>query len=42
MNHAFFACIRRRAGMKGLGISVLLSMVILAGCYVYPYPPAKT
>ena len=38
MNHACFSCIRRRAGMKGLGIGVLLSLVILAGCYVYPYP----
>jgi hypothetical protein len=40
MNDACFLCIRRRAGMKGLGISVLLSLVILAGCYVYgPVPP---
>jgi hypothetical protein len=40
MNYACFLCIRRRAGMKGLGISVLLSLVILAGCYVYgPVPP---
>jgi hypothetical protein len=39
MNPAFFSCIRRRAGMKGLGISVLLSLVILAGCYVYGPPP---
>ena len=40
MNHACFSCIRRRAGMKGLGIGVLLSLVILAGCYVYgPVPP---
>ena len=35
---AFFSCIRRRAGVIGLGLSVLLSLVILAGCYVYPYP----
>ena len=38
MNHACFSCIRRRAGMKGLGLGVLLSLVILGGCYVYPYP----
>jgi len=40
MNHEYFSCIRRRAGVKGLGISILLSLVILAGCYVYgPVPP---
>ena len=42
MNYACFSCIRRRAGLKGLGISVLLSLVILAGCVVYgpgPAPP---
>ncbi len=43
MNPACFSCIRRRAGMKGLGICVLLSLVILAGCYVYgPVPPQPT
>ena len=40
MNHACFSCIHRRAGMKGLGTGVLLSLVILAGCVVYgPVPP---
>jgi hypothetical protein len=35
----YFSCARLRPGMKGPIISVLLSLVILGGCYVYPYPP---
>jgi hypothetical protein len=40
MNYARYSTIRRRAGMRGLRISVLLSLVVLAGCVVYgPVPP---
>jgi len=39
MNDAWVSCLRRRAGMKGPGMVVLLALVTLAGCYVYPYPP---
>jgi hypothetical protein len=38
MNHTYFSCIRRRAGMPARVLTVLLSLVILAGCYVYPPP----
>jgi hypothetical protein len=39
MNYACYSTIRRRAGKQGLRIGVLLSLVILAGCYVYGPPP---
>jgi hypothetical protein len=39
MNNTCLSCIRRRFNMLGPGISVLLSLVILAGCYVYGPPP---
>jgi len=39
MKYVRFSCIRRRFGMLVPGISVLLSLFMLAGCYVYGPPP---
>ncbi len=39
MYSAWLSQIRSRFGMSGLRISVLLSVAILAGCYVYPPGP---
>ena len=38
MKLEYFSCTRLRPSLKGPVISVLLSLVILGGCYVYPYP----
>ena len=38
MKLEYFSCTRLRPGLTGPVISVLLSLVILGGCYVYPYP----
>jgi len=40
MNYACYSNIRRRVGKQGFQIVVLLSLVILVGCYYYgPVPP---
>jgi hypothetical protein len=41
MNFAWVSRIRRRAGLAGFGITILLAAALLNGCYVYgpPYPP---
>jgi hypothetical protein len=41
MNFAWVSRIRRRAGLAGFGIAILLAAALLDGCYVYgpPYPP---
>ncbi|OPY90730.1 MAG: hypothetical protein A4E73_02357 [Syntrophaceae bacterium PtaU1.Bin231] len=39
MNFAWVSRIRRRAGLAGFGITILLSAAILDGCYVYGPPP---
>ena len=38
MSDTYISRIRRRAGLLSLGMSSLLFLVILAGCYVYPPP----
>ena len=39
MSDTYISRIRRRAGILGSGISILLLIAILAGCYVYGPPP---
>lgn len=41
MNYAWVSRIRRRTGLAGFGITILLAAALLNGCYVYgpPYPP---
>ncbi len=39
MNEVCFSRTRRRSGLTGPGLGFLLALVLLAGCYVYPYPP---
>src|SRR5512136_386309 len=39
MNDSYISRIRRRAGLLSLGMSSLLFLVILTGCYVYGPPP---